>query len=135
VHRFLLKTAVFGLFLGAGGAAFAHHGDASWDQSKRVTFKGTVQTFDWKNPHVMLSVLAEPNGPNAPQLWKLELSSPGVLTRMGHTKRSLNPGDKVTVECLPQRDGTPSGWPTKITLSNGQVLTFKFGDLEKPNLQ
>jgi len=126
---------VLGVFLGSGGAVFAHHGASKLDQTKTVTFKGTVQTFDWKNPHVTLSVLAEPKGRNATQLWKLELSSPGVLTRLGHTKRSLNPGDKVTVECYPQRDGSPGGWPTKITLTTGQVLTFSFADLEKPNLQ
>ena len=135
MHRFLLKTAVFGLFLSLSGAAFAHHGTASLDHTKIVTFKGTVQTFDWKNPHATLSVLADPKGQDAPQLWTLDLSSPGVLTRMGHTKRSLNPGDKITVECNPERDGSPHGWLTKVTLSNGRVLTFDFADLEKPNLE
>lgn len=135
MHRFLLRMVVLDVFLSPGGAVFAHHGGSKLDRTKTVTFKGTVQTFDWTTPHVTLSVLAEPKGQNAPQLWKLELSSPGVLTRLGHTKRSLNAGDKVTVECWPQRDGSPGGWPTKITLSTGQVLTFDFADLEKPNLQ
>ena len=135
MHRFVLKTAAFVLFLGAGGAVFAHHGTAVQDRSKTVTFKGTVKTFEWRNPHVMASVLAEPQGRNAPQLWTLEMSSPGVLTRMGHTKRSLNPGDKIMVECYQQRDGSLIGWVTTITLPSGQVLTFSFADLEKPGLQ
>jgi Family of unknown function (DUF6152) len=135
MHRFLLRAAVFGLFLGTGGAVFAHHGGATLEQTKTVTFKGTVQAFEWQNPHVMLMVLAEPDGQNPPQLWRLELSSPGVLTRLGHSKRSFNIGDKVTVECHPQRDGSPTGRPTKVTLSTGKVLTFSFQDLERPGLQ
>jgi len=35
--------------------AFAHHGtNASYDLTKRMTFKGTVTEFAWSNPHVQI---------------------------------------------------------------------------------
>jgi len=58
-------------------------------------------------------------------LWSLELpTSPGNLTRMNWTKRSLKPGDRVSIDINPLRDGRHGGSLKKVTLlATGQVLT------------
>jgi hypothetical protein len=77
--------------------AIAHHSFAMFDPARVVTLNGTVKEFRWVNPHVSLFVLADHPGA-APDLWSVELTSPGNLTRLGWARKTINPGDKVVVE-------------------------------------
>ncbi|CAN5187573.1 hypothetical protein BH10PSE13_BH10PSE13_10400 [soil metagenome] len=111
--------------------AGAHHSFAMFDQSKARTLKGTVKEFRWVNPHVSLFVVAENPG-GAPEVWSVELTSPGNLTRLGWTRRSFKPGDRVLVEVNPLRDGQRGGGFRKATLlDTGQVLQARLVDIEK----
>src|SRR6202020_1758691 len=93
---FILAAAVSG-----AAPAAAHHSFAMFEPTKTLTFKGTVKTFQWTNPHVIISVLVQPDGGGPAQEWALETTSPGVLTRSGWTRQSLNPGDRVSVVLSP----------------------------------
>jgi hypothetical protein len=124
--RKLTVTALGALgLLAAAGPAGAHHSFAMYDATKLVTVTGTVKEFQWTNPHAILWVYADPGKTGATELWSFELStSPGPLTRLGWTKHSLNPGDKVAVEINPLRDNQHGGSLKKATLlATGQVLT------------
>lgn len=108
----------------------AHHSFAMFDPAKVVTLNGTVKEFRWVNPHVSLFVLADHAG--APELWAVELTSPGNLTSLGWSRKSLNPGDKVVVEVNPLRNGEKGGGFRKATLvASGQVLQARLIDIEK----
>ena len=114
--------------------AAAHHSFATYDRTKTVTIKGTVKTFQWTNPHCVLWVVVQPAGGD-PQEWTIETTSPGVLTRSGWTRHSLNPGDHVSVEFNPLRDGSHGGGLNSVTLlDTGQTLKAGFGE-EKPELK
>jgi hypothetical protein len=116
-------------------AAFAHHSFAMYEPTKTLTFKGTVKNFQWTNPHVVLSILVQPDDGSAAQDWALETTSPGVLTRAGWTRQSIKPGDKVSVTLSPLRDGSHGGSLNSVTLlATGQTLIPKFGE-EKPGLK
>lgn len=41
--------------------------------------------------------------------WSIEAGSPNQMSRKGWSKRSLVPGEKVTVILGPLRDGRPGG--------------------------
>jgi hypothetical protein len=111
--------------------AIAHHSFAMFDPARVVTLNGTVKEFRWVNPHVSLFVLADHPGA-APDLWSVELTSPGNLTRLGWARKTINPGDKVVVEVNPLRDGQKGGGFRKATLvATGQVLQAKLIDIEK----
>jgi hypothetical protein len=115
--------------------AAAHHSFATYDRTKTVTIKGTVKTFQWTNPHCVLWVVIQPAGGGDPQQWTIETTSPGVLTRSGWTRHSLNPGDRVSVEFNPLRDGSHGGGLNSVTLlDTGQTLKAGFGE-EKPELK
>ena len=120
--------------LAGAGAAQAHHSFAMFDAGKTVTLKGEVKGFQWTNPHAILFVYGAPVSGGAPTTWSVELTSPGNLTRLGWSKRSLNPGDAVLVDISPLRDGQPGGGFKKVTLPSGQVLTSSFKDQERPDL-
>lgn len=113
------------LTLSVAGPAAAHHSFAMYDATKLVTVTGTVKEFQWTNPHAILWVYADPGKGAAPVLWSFELStSPGPLSRLGWTKHSVNPGDKVAVEMNPLRDGQQGGSLKRVTLlATGQVLS------------
>ena len=116
-------------------AAWAHHSTAMYDAANPITVKGEVTNLNWTNPHVMLTVSGAPAG-QAARNWLVEMSSPGVMTRSGWTKRSLKPGDKVTVDLAPLRNGAAGGTLRRATIdATGQVLTWNFRAGEKPGLE
>jgi hypothetical protein len=134
-----LKRASMGVVLaavvGAASPAAAHHSFAMYEPTKTLTFKGTVKSFQWTNPHVILWVLVQPETGGAPQEWSLETTSPGVLTRNGWTRQSLKAGDRVSVTFSPLRDGSHGGGLNSVTLlDTGQTLVPKFGK-EEPGLK
>jgi hypothetical protein len=134
-----LKRMSMGIMLaamaGAGSPAAAHHSFAMYEPTKTMTFKGTVKSFQWTNPHVVVWILVQPDGGGAVQEWSLETTSPGVLTRAGWTRQSLKAGDRVSVTFSPLRDGSRGGGLNSVTLlDTGQTLIPKFGK-EEPGLK
>jgi hypothetical protein len=107
VPRKLLLTLTVAAALLAAGPAFAHHGTAGYDMVKVVTVKGTVTQVDWKNPHVIFHIDAKDGGDI--QHWSLEVSPPLLMNRFGWNKESLKPGDQVSAETHPARNGSPVG--------------------------
>jgi hypothetical protein len=91
----------------AGGAAMAHHSFAVFfDETRQVKLTGTVTSFRFTNPHGTI-VLNGSDGAGRQQEWRVETNAPTVLQRRGWTRASLKPGDRVTIEGWPSRDGKP----------------------------
>ena len=112
------------LMLGLGGMAAAHHSNAAYDLDHPQTMEGTVKTVNWTNPHITFVIEADARNGRVASSWVFEVSSPGVLTRSGWTKRSLQPGDHAVFHYAPLRDGTPGGFLMKVTLPSGQELSY-----------
>jgi hypothetical protein len=139
MKRVSLKQTWMGIALAAvaaaGSSAVAHHSFAMYEPTKTLTFKGTVKSFQWTNPHVVVWVLVQPDDGSAAQEWSFETTSPGVLTRAGWTRQSLKAGDKVSVTFSPLRDGSHGGGLNSVTLlDTGQKLVPSFGK-EQPGLK
>jgi hypothetical protein len=113
-----------GLILGFSSIAAAHHSGAAYDMEHLKTTEGTVKTVNWTNPHITFVIDCDAKDGAPAQSMTFEVSSPGVLTRSGWTKRSLQPGDRAVFHYAPLRDGNPGGFLVKVDLPNGQVLTF-----------
>ncbi len=124
----MMRRQLLALALAAAvpGVAAAHHSFAMYDQTKVVAVQGAVKAFQWTNPHAVLWVLVAPKDGGAAEMWPAELpTSPGNLTRMGWSKTSVRPGDKVIIEINPLRDGRHGGSLKKVTLvDSGKVLTI-----------
>ena len=120
----ILISATMALSLAAGttAPALAHHSFAMFDFQASKTVTGTVEQFDWTNPHTFIW-LQVPTGANgATERYGFEGMSPNYLGRRGWSKTTLNPGDKVTVTFHPLKDGSKGGTYQKVTLSNGKEL-------------
>jgi len=130
-----VRLLIAGLLFGAL-PAIGHHSFAMFDFEKTVTVKGTVKEFRWSNPHVVLLVEAILKEGAAPEVWSMELTSPGNLTRLGFTRHSFKPGDRLELQFNPLRDGKHGGAFKKATLlETGQVLTSNLREAEKPGLK
>lgn len=113
-----------GLTLSFAGIAAAHHSNAAYDLEHMKTVEGTVKQVNWTNPHISFVIETDAKDGAQPETWVLEVSSPGVLTRSGWTKRSLQPGDHAEFNYAPLRDGKPGGFLRKVKLQSGQELTY-----------
>ena len=88
---------------------WAHHGtSASYDQTKRVTVKGTVTQYIWRNPHSAL-FLDVKDASGKVVNYAVELYSPGLMVKQGYNRKSFQVGDEVTLEPHPSLAGEPAG--------------------------
>ena len=100
----------------------AHHGNAAYDYEKTVTLKGSVTEWMWANPHCFLKLDA-PDEKGTVQHWTIEAGNIPGNTHEGWRKDTFKPGDQVTVDVMPARNGAPIGRFRKVTLADGTVLT------------
>jgi len=131
-----LIRCAFLLGLTTGGQrVLAHHSFAMYDPKQLITVTGTIKSFQWSNPHAVVWLIDGPKQDGTSDLWTLELpTSPGVLTRLGWSKHSLQPGDRVTVEFNPLRNGEHGGSFKKATLvDSGKVLAVNIAPPPKPD--
>jgi hypothetical protein len=99
----------------------AHHGAAGYNMDKELVMKGTVTDWLWANPHCFLKYDTTDDA-GALSHWAVEVSNPTDMTKRGWSKRSLKPGDEVTVTVRPAKNGAPVGQLLKVVLPNGQTL-------------
>ena len=119
--RLITALAALALVAGAAAPALAHHSFAMFDFQASKSVTGTVEQFDWTNPHTFIW-LEVPNASGVTERYGFEGMSPNYLGRRGWSKSTLKPGDKVTVTFHPLKDGSKGGTYQKVTLSDGKEL-------------
>jgi hypothetical protein len=117
-----LKAIAAALAMAALAApATAHHSSAMFDQQATKTLAGTVKQFFWTNPHCYIQLMVR-NEQGVEEEWSLEMTAPLHLQRLGWTKSSLKPGDKVTVKIHPLRDGGKGGNVLEAIAADGKPI-------------
>ena len=84
--------------------ARAHHGGGAFDQAEMFALSGTVTEMRFANPHVL--VFFDVTSDAATETWSGWLAAPRTLVRAGWTRRTLEPGDQITVEGHTRKGGT-----------------------------
>ena len=117
-----LRKTLAALALAAALPAAAHHSFAvHFVADKVVTVEGTVTEFSFRNPHGVL-LLTATGADGAEERWKIETNSPNILRRRGWNETSIKPGDRVTVEGYPARDGSSFMRVYRVTFADGREL-------------
>jgi len=111
--------------------AFAHHSFSMFDSEKTVTMKGTVKELEWTNPHSWLRIMVVDSASGKPMQWGLEMGPPARQIQRGWKPDSLKPGDNVTVNIHPLKDGSRGGQLVNATLPDGRTV----GGAGAPNIQ
>lgn len=101
--------------------ALAHHSFAMFDNTRSLTIRGRVTSFQFTNPHGYLDIDAVQSGAAAKH-YTLEMTSPNMMTRLGWTSRTIKAGDEVTVVLAPLRDGRAGGLVLEVTLPSGRKM-------------
>jgi len=100
--------------------AWAHHAaQTMFDVTRHITVTGAVTRVESVNPHPYVDI--DVKGANGSmQHWVIELAGPSVLRQATSNPGGLKPGDVVTVEGIPAKDGTLTAFA--YTLRAGSQL-------------
>jgi len=116
----MILAAVVGVVM-ASSAVLAHHGGNLYDTTKAVELKGTITKFEWGTPHNQIYFDVKTDKGET-QHWVGSTEPAGVMLERGWTRRSLAPGDMVTVFIFAAKNGATVGNIQKIILADGKQL-------------
>jgi len=120
--KLLISVPVVVGLLALCGPAIAHHGNAGYDMVKMTILKSAkITAVEWTNPHCEIDFDAPDEKGNV-QHWIVEAPPPSELTPRKWTRKSLNPGDEVTVYFHASKNGALYGIMQKVIFANGDVL-------------
>ena len=121
--RLLVRSASFLAALLFASAALAHHSfSAEFDVGKPVEFSGTVNRFEFVNPHAWVHIDVT-NAEGEVETWAVELLGKNSIARNGLTPDVLKDGDRVTVKGFAARDGTNTANASSLTRTDtGETL-------------
>jgi hypothetical protein len=104
-------------------SAHAHHSHALfYDQCKKVTIEGRVESAQWKNPHVLIVLKMDDGTTYTAELTSLQgLTNSGVA---GSAQAALMPGARVVVTGNPLRDPAQirASFPDYKEISNTNIV-------------
>jgi hypothetical protein len=127
----ITALAIAGIAFAIASPALAHHSFAMFDASKKITVTGVVKEFEWTNPHVWIHVVA-PDDKGIAREWGFEMQAIQQDTAGGWRPDSVKPGDKVSIEFHPLKDGTRGGQLVSAILADGRKLG---GPVRRPGAQ
>lgn len=124
--RPILFTALIAAF--SSLPLFAHHSFiAEYDAGRPVTLSGAVARIDWLNPHIWIYVdVMDARGVTT--RWGCEGGAPNSLTRLGWSKDTLKPGDRVTLEGSAAKDMAHTCVARWAVLPDGRRLASSASD-------
>ena len=114
-------VALAGIAGSVAAPALAHHSFAMFDREKSVTLTGVVKEFEWTNPHVWIHMMV-PDQAGKPVEWSFEMQAIAQDMAGGWRSDSVKPGDKVSIDFHPLKDGTRGGQLVAATLADGKRL-------------
>ena len=99
----------------------AHHSTVAYALQSIVLKNATITKVVWAHPHIILTFTAK--GTNGVvSTWSTESGSPGSVARLGWNRNSVKPGDKVTIELFPAKNGAHVGRLNKVIFPDGHEL-------------
>jgi hypothetical protein len=105
----------------ASASLHAHHGGNLYDTTKAVELKGTITKFEWGTPHNQIYFDVKTDKGEV-QHWVGSTEPAGVMLERGWTRRSLAPGEEVTVFIFAAKNGATVGNVQKIIKADGKQL-------------
>jgi DNA/RNA endonuclease YhcR with UshA esterase domain len=100
----------------------AHHSWTSeYDAAKNLTVTGTVTKVEWTNPHVHIYMDSKDDAGNV-TAWNFEMASVLSLERGGWSRKTINIGDRITIEGFGGRAVTERAIASAIRTNEGESL-------------
>src|SRR5262245_22860634 len=94
-----------------------------FDHEAALTGSVTLMEFEFTTPHCWLHVsVVDPNTGRMLD-WAFEMGSVGQIATQGLKADTVKPGDKITIEAHPMKDGSRGGQSMSANLSDGRTFT------------
>ena len=122
MHKLVLSVAAALAFC---SPALAHHSFAMFDPEHPMQIEGTIDEFQWTNPHVWVHVMVPDENGN-PVKWEIEAASINTLMRMGWKGTTLKKGEHIAIDIFPLHDGTPGGSLIRVHKDDGSTVDGNF---------
>ncbi len=105
----------------AAGAAWAHHAFAAeFDANAPVKLQGKVTKVEWVNPHTWVHLAHVEEDETVTTAWMVEGGTPNTLLRAGLNRKTLKPGEEITVWGYQSKDKLCA----PACKANGRDMTF-----------
>jgi len=99
----------------------AHHSTVAYVENSIVLKNATITKVFWASPHIILAFdVKEARGGSVG--WSAETGSPGSVVHVGWNRNSVKPGDQVTIELYPAKNGAHVGRLKKVVFPDGKEL-------------
>lgn len=118
--RFAAVTLIFGALLMAP-PTFAHHSTAMYNMANPVTVTGTVERFDWTNPHAFIYLMVTDEKGKKVE-WAIEMMSLNHLKSYGWAHDTVKPGDVISCTGGAAKSGDPAMLSSLIKLPDGRTI-------------
>jgi hypothetical protein len=121
-NRDWFVVAMIAGLLARPASVAAHHGAAAYEIHNLTMLTGVVKSFDWRNPHALLSFdVTDEKG--AIETWTAETAGLIILVRAGWDRDVLKPGDRVSIVGRRAMNGSSTMLLQRVVLPSGQELT------------
>lgn len=123
-RRQIIALGAVGILI-AASPLFAHH---AWpvERSKEVTVQGTVTSYEWANPHVMIGLEVRTREGKV-EKWNVGGPSVTRMANNGWDRNTLKPGDVITAIGYQFADGQPILRLEKIVMAGGKEMLLYGG--------
>jgi Family of unknown function (DUF6152) len=117
-HNVLIGAAA--LLLLASAAAPAHHSFAVYDFDQQIPFEGVVETINFKNPHISMTLKHTREDGNVEIINFVEGAPANMLIRKGLRPNMVAPGTKITAVGSPRYDDPTQFFLRRVILEDGR---------------
>ncbi|HUF71295.1 MAG TPA: DUF6152 family protein [Gammaproteobacteria bacterium] len=101
-------------------AARAHHSFAVYDFSRQIEFVGTVDTLNFKNPHIAMTLRVTDEDGESVVIDFIEGAPANMLARNGLRPDMIAPGTKITAVGSPLIDDPSKYFLRNVILEDGR---------------
>jgi hypothetical protein len=115
-----LAAAALAFAAGAPGGAAAHHSFAIWDFDVEIPFEGVVDTLNFRNPHIRMTLARERDDGQVEVIVFSEGAPANMLVRLGLTPDMISPGTRITAIGSPHRDRPDVYFLRVVRLEDGR---------------
>ena len=100
--------------------AKGHHSFAIYDFSQRVPFEGVVESLNFKNPHIEMTLSVTDDNGNSAVVQFIEGAPANMLARLGLRPAMIEPGTRVTAIGSPLRADPSQYFLRSVILEDGR---------------
>lgn len=113
-------TGLLMVFATMAQPAFAHHSFAIYDFTQEIPFEGVVETLNFKNPHIAMTLTRTRDNGETETITFIEGAPANMLVRRGLRPNMITPGTRITAIGSPLREDPGVYFLRRIRLEDGR---------------